>query len=117
MLQNELLEIVKIKSESFKRRYQAEFKTELDEKYLSHEIKPIDDDMMNLHFDSAGNRIIDTFHSNIQKLREFLSRVDKDHEEVFFDDGDLDQNNDFASIKSVNNLKGLLQNYRCVTEA
>lgn len=118
MLQSELLEIVKVKSEHFARRFKSEFKQDLDDTLTRHNIKPINEDLMNMPMDQTGKDIIIQFQENIRRLREFLTRVDKDMDDVFQEDAqedDLDGQSQFST--SVSQLRHLLKNYRALTEA
>ena len=113
MLQKELFDIVTIKTEAFKRRYNTEFREEADEKYTNHDLEEINGDVMNMHFDNAGPNLISTFQANIQKLRNFLQRMDKQSDELFqIEEGsELEGENQFKNIRSINQMKTLLQNY------
>jgi hypothetical protein len=53
MFQAELLDIAKLKSENFQRRYKAEYKDNLNEGFTYHTMKPIEDEMMSLDFDGT----------------------------------------------------------------
>lgn len=120
MLQNELFEIIQLKSHNFSKRYNTEYKQSLGDEFTKHNIKPVKEDLMNLPYDLAGKDIISQFQENIRKLRDFLSRVDKDMEEIFNDESnndELDDDNEFANIRSINHLRHLLKNFKALAEA
>jgi len=114
MLQNELLEIVQVKAKDFSRRYDGA------QAQNDHGIEPMDTDLVNMPFEMTGRDIISHFQENIRKLRDFLTRVDKDVDDVFDDDEnkeDFKNSNEFANVQSVSQLRHLLKNYKILTEA
>lgn len=118
MLQQELLDIVKVKSEHFAKRFKTEFKQDLDETLTRHNIKPINEDLMNMPMETTGGQLISQFQENIRKLRDFLTRVDHDMTDVFQEDAqddDIDGQSQFSG--SISQLRHLLKNYRALTEA
>ena len=120
MLQKELLEIIQLKSNTFSRRYNNEFKQELNEDFAKHNIVPVKEDLINMPFDNCGKDIISQFQANIRKLRDFLLRVDKDMEEIFNEESnndEFDDGNQFSNIRSINHLRHLLKNYKALAEA
>ena len=62
-----MLEIVKIKSEYFDKRYWVEFGKEPDAAFTKeHHIDPMTEGQMNLPFDWSGKMLIEWFQTNIQ---------------------------------------------------
>jgi flavodoxin len=120
MLQEELLEIVKVKVSHVNKRYSTEFQQDMDQTLARHDIEPINMDLVDMPFDLTGRVIITKFQENIRKLRDFLTRVDKDVNTVFNDAADqenFDPNNEFSNIRSISHLRHLLKNYKGIAEA
>ena len=124
MLQDELLEIVKVKTENYSKRYNTEFKQNLEEAFSQHEIHPINKDFINMPFEESGKMIIVQFQENIRNLRDFLARIDQDMANTFSqgphvdeEDEEYDPNGEFKNIRSISQLKHLLKNYKGLTEA
>jgi len=119
MLQDELLEIVKVKIEHCKTRHNTEYKRNLEQDFNDHEIEPMNKDLINMPFEESGNRILTHFQENIRKLSDFLSRVDKNISPNFNEEeqDELDPEGEFSNIRSVSHLKHLLKNYKSLVEA
>jgi hypothetical protein len=80
-LQKELFEIVEFKKETFMKRYKAERGLSIDyenEEVVRHEIERIRDDIFNLPFEEAGRDIVQRFHQNFRKMKEFMENIDKE---------------------------------------
>lgn len=108
MLQEELLEIVKVKVSHVNKRYNTEFQRDMDQTFTRNDIEPINMDLVNMPFDHTGRVIITKFQENIRKLRDFLTRVDKDVNAAFrdvTDDENFDPNNEFSNIRSIFHLR------------
>lgn len=108
MLQEELLEIVKVKVSHVNKRYNTEFRGDMDQTFTRNDIEPINMDLVNMPFDQTGRLIITKFQENIRKLGDFLTRVDKDVNAAFrdvTDDENFDPNNEFSNIKSISHLR------------
>ena len=118
MLQDELLEIVKVKTDHYNQRFNTEYKRNLADTFDEHGIQPINKDLMNLPFEDSGKRIITQFQENIRKLRDFLTRVDKDMAATFNNEGNMEEDaeydpqGEFANVRSVSQLKHLFKNYK-----
>jgi len=75
MLQREMFDIVKLKSDIYMKRFKAENFTAGDssafssEEVLKHEIEKIRESLFNLPFGETGREIIHKFQLNFQKLR------------------------------------------------
>ena len=67
MLQDEMLEIVKIKSEYFDKRYRIEFGKAPEKAFTrDHGVEAMSDGQLNLPFDRSGKMLIEWFQNNIQ---------------------------------------------------
>ncbi len=122
MLQDELLDIVKVKIDNYKKRYNTEFRQNLDQEFARHDINPINKDLIQMPYEEAGKTIVLQFQENIRNLRDFLNKVDQDMAATFTRDADAegeeyDPNGEFANVRSVSHLKHLLKNYKEITEA
>jgi hypothetical protein len=118
MLQNELLEIVQVKTEHFGKRYNTEYQKNLDKAMTEHDIQPLNTDLVNMPFEHSGKTILTQFQENIRRLRDFLTRVDKDMKDVFEEEGeDYGEGGEFANFRTVSQLRHLLKNYKALTEA
>ncbi|CAI2370133.1 unnamed protein product [Moneuplotes crassus] len=122
MLQDELLEIIKVKTENYQKRFNTEFKQNLEEEFARHDIEPVNKDLVNMPYEESGKKIILQFQENIRKLRDFLGTMDRDMaarfaEEDNYDEDDTTLGREFANIRSVSQLKHLLANYKDLVEA
>ena len=118
MLQRELLEIASLKSDAFKRRYEAEFKQAVDDSLVAHDIQPVREELFDAHFENSGREIIPKFQENIRRLRDFMGRIDRETKQlsVFADEEDDVEGKEFSNLKSVAQLRNLVRNYKAVTE-
>ena len=103
MLQRELLEIASLKSDAFKRRYEAEFKQAVDDSLVAHDIQPVREELFDAHFENSGREIIPKFQENIRRLRDFMGRIDRETKQlsVFADEEDDVEGKEFSNLKSV----------------
>lgn len=78
-LQRELLDIVQLKHDIYTQRFKAEFnKGPESESEIAHSIQVIRDELFNSSFDENGKDLICKFRQNFQRLKEFMSQVDKE---------------------------------------
>jgi len=82
MLQREMIEIVAIKQDSFWKRYEISTSKQLDpnDPVLKPVIKPLSEETFNISFQKDAKIVVTQFEQNILRLREFLTKIDKDNE-------------------------------------
>jgi hypothetical protein len=120
LLQNELFDIVKLKSDIYMRRFKAENITDgiASEEILQHGIEKIRDELLNLDFEEQGNEIVHKFQLNFQKLKQFMTDVDKGMGELaIFNQKSTDPVlEDEKGMTSVTQMKELLRNFEGIVE-
>lgn len=123
MLQRELFDIVKLKSDVYMRRFKAEhYKADdplnapTSEELLQHEIEKIREGLINMPFEESGREIVNRFKENFEKLRKFMTNVDKGLADlaIFNPKGD---ETDGQAGTSVAQLQELLRNYGGIVES
>lgn len=83
MLQNELMEIVQLKTDTFQRRFKAEYGAHKEpgpetEASLANRIEQIRDSLFNVSLETSGKELISKFKMNLQRLKEFMNAIDKE---------------------------------------
>lgn len=124
MLQREMFDIVKLKSEVYLKRMKAENFNANDnhtsEEIIQHEIEKIRDELFNLSFNETSREIIHKFQMNFQKLRTFMDSIDKGMADLkvfnqnISSDPVLDEDKGMTSVIQV---KELLRNYEGIVES
>ena len=126
VLQQEMFEIVKLKSDVYLKRFKAEnynpgeADTVTSEAIIKNELKKIKESLFNLGFEQHGQDIIKQFRVNFDKLKEFMKNVDKGMGDlkVFNQSNNIDtQGEDENCPTSVLQLKELLRNYEGIVES
>ena len=126
MLQRELFDIVKLKSDIYQKRFKAENFNPNDaqavtsEAILKNELQKIKESMFNLTFDEQGKEIVHQFQLNFHKLKEFMKNVDKGMSDlkIFSQNNNIDPSiEDEKCPTSVLQLKELLRNYDGIVES
>jgi hypothetical protein len=83
-LQQEMFDIVDLKTTIYKTRFDAELNLAGGASDSSpfdgvkHELERVREEVFQLPFDQAGRDLIVKFQRNFSKLRDFMERVDKD---------------------------------------
>ena len=79
LLQREMFDIVKLKTDIYLKRFKADNMAEniSSEEILKHDIEKIKDELFNMDFEEQGRDIIHRFRLNFHKLKEFMGNVDK----------------------------------------
>ena len=83
MLQKEMFEIVKLKSDIYMKRFKAENFNPSDsaayssEEVLKHELEQIRENLFNLPFLDNQKEIVKKFRENFSQLKEFMKKIDK----------------------------------------
>ena len=113
-----MLDVVQIKSDQLKHRIKANFGEDMDDDAVKANLRQINEGLLEMPFDKAGEQVLQTFQTNLRQLWEFLSKMDKKNEELLvFDDLDKhDPEGAYSNIKSVQTLMTLLKNYRALVE-
>lgn len=123
MLQRELFDIVKLKSDVYMRRFKAEhYKADdplnapTSEELLQHEIEKIREGLINMPFEESGREVVNRFKENFEKLRKFMINIDKGLGDlaIFNPKGDETEG---QSGTSVAQLQELLRNYGGIVES
>ena len=124
MLQREMFDIVKLKSDIYLKRFKAENFNAGDssalnsEEVLKHEIERIRESLFSLPFGETGREIIRKFQLNF--LRQFMESVDKGMAElqVFNQKAGAEPVlEEEKGMTSVLQLKELLRNYEGIVES
>lgn len=110
LLQREMTEIVCLKNDMFTQRFKAEHGRDLEsEEKITAKIEAIRDELFNLNFEETGRELIQKFKVNFQRLREFMSDIDRETSQlaVFNQRDPLDegQENDGALINNVSSVQ------------
>jgi phenylalanyl-tRNA synthetase alpha subunit len=127
-LQREIMDVVRLKSDIFASRFRAEHGKDLDsEDKLNAKIELIRDELFNLNFEESGKDLIEKFKLNFQKLKEFMSSVDKEIQGMAVFNTKEDQfsaevitgedSSKYANVSSVQQLRLLLRNYEGICES
>ena len=126
MLQREMFDIVKLKSDIYMKRFKAENFDPNDkqafssEEIIKNEISSIKENLFNLNFEETGKEIIQKFKINFKKLKDFMENVDKGIAQlsVFNTKGQGDMiNDDEHQMTSVLQLRELIRNYEGIVES
>lgn len=119
-----MLDIVSLKNDVFTARFRAEHGRDLDsEDKVAAKIDQIRDELFNLSFEESGKDLMNKFRQNFQRLREFMTAVDKEvaNMAVFNQKDDLtldaEDGGKHSSASSVQQLKAILRNYEALTES
>lgn len=127
MLQREMFDIVKLKSDIYMKRFKAENFTASDsqnainsDEVIKHELEKIRESLFNLPFTENNREIIHKFQLNFQKLRQFMETIDKGMSELQIfnqkaaSEPILEEEKDMTSVVQ---LKEMLRNYEGIVES
>lgn len=126
LLQREMFDIVKLKSDIYLKRFKAEnfdaddAQAVTSEEILRHEISKIKEQLFNMSFEEQGREIIQQFQLNFQRLKQFMQGVDKGMADlkIFNQNNHIDATiEDDKAPTSVLQLKELLRNYEGIVES
>jgi PAS domain-containing protein len=117
-----MLEVVCLKNDVFTQRFKAEHGKDLEnEEKMTAKIEQIRNELFSMSFEETGKDLINKFRQNFQRLRDFMSSVDKEISQlaVFNQKDDQTKEVDEASKHggSVQQLRHILKNYEALTES
>lgn len=74
-----MLEVVCLKNDVFTQRFKAEHGKDLEnEEKMTAKIEQIRNELFSMSFEETGKDLINKFRQNFQRLRDFMSSVDKE---------------------------------------
>ena len=75
MLQREMFDIIKLKSDIYNQRLKVE-NSITSQEILDHQLQKIKDGLIDLPFEERGQDIITQFRANFKKLTQFIDNID-----------------------------------------